>query len=133
VLDAKLTGSFLLLAAFKSNMLRASGPLEVRLGIFLMPCRGSLMRLFQVLTSTFALLGMLSGTAFAQEVDEDSGRAIKYKERTEIDFDSVDVSGDLIKPQGMLLMDVKRKQFNPLIRLREDFNEEMKQSVDEVK
>jgi hypothetical protein len=91
------------------------------------------MRLFQVLTSTFALLGMLSGTAFAQEVDEDSGRAIKYKERTEIDFDSVDVSGDLIKPQGMLLMDVKRKQFNPLIRLREDFNEEMKQSVDEVK
>jgi hypothetical protein len=79
------------------------------------------------------MFGLLSGTALGQETDEDSGRAIKYKERTEIDFDSVDVSGDLIKPQGMLLMDVKRKQFNPLIRLREDFNEEMKQSVDEVK
>ena len=30
-------------------------------------------------------------------------------------------------------MDAKRIQFNPLIRLRENFDVEMKQSVDEVK
>jgi hypothetical protein len=91
------------------------------------------MRSLKLVASSLAVFGLLSGPALAQDVDEDSGRAIKYKARTEIDFEGVDVSGDLIKPSGMLLMDVKRKQFNPLIRLREDFNTEMKQSVDEVK
>ncbi len=45
----------------------------------------------------------------------------------------MDVSGELQKPSGMLLLDRKKADFNPLIRLRENFNEEMKQSVDEVK
>lgn len=76
----------------------------------------------------------LASTAFAQEeVDEETGRRIKYSERTEIDFESVDVSGELVKPEGSLLLDRKRASFNPLIRLREDFNEEMKNSVDEIK
>jgi hypothetical protein len=79
-----------------------------------------------------ALLLSFSTAAFAQEEDE-SGRQVKYKERTEIDFEGVDVSGELIKPEGALLMDVKRNQFNPLIRLRENFALEMKQSIDEVK
>jgi hypothetical protein len=133
VIDAKLTGTSLLLASFKSNMLRAFSMLKARSGVFTTSGWRSHMRLLKRLASTLTMFGLLSGTALGQEMDEDSGWAIKYKERTEIDFDSVDVSGDLIKPQGMLLMDVKRKQFNPLIRLREDFNEEMKQSVDEVK
>lgn len=77
------------------------------------------------------LLGLLaSGSAFAQD---DDTRQIKYKERTEIDFEGVDVSGELVKPAGALLMDVKRNQFNPLIRLRQNFDVEMRQSVDEVK
>jgi len=88
---------------------------------------------FKLVLSCMVLSGLTSGAALAQEIDEETGRAIKYKERTEIDFEGVDVTGDLIKPQGMLLMDVKRKQFNPLIRLRENFDEEMQQSVDEVK
>ena len=133
VIDAKLTGTCLLLASFKSNMLRAFSMLKARSDVFTTSGWRSNMRLLKRLASTITMFGLLTGTAFGQETDEDSGRAIKYKQRTEIDFDSVDVSGDLIKPQGMLLMDVKRKQFNPLIRLREDFNEEMKQSVDEVK
>jgi hypothetical protein len=94
---------------------------------------GVFMSSLKLVFTCLAVSGLFSGAALAQEVDEDSGRAIKYKERTEIDFEGVDVTGDLIKPQGMLLMDVKRKQFNPLIRLRENFDEEMTQSVDEVK
>ena len=77
---------------------------------------------------------LVSGSAFAQEdVDSDSGRQIKYKERTEIDFEGVDVDGQLVKPSGVLLMEVKRSQFNPLIRMRENFDKEMRQSIDEVK
>lgn len=92
------------------------------------------MRSTKLFLSCLLASSVFVAPAMAQdEVDSDSGRRIKYKERTEIDFEGVDVSGDLIKPNGMLLMDVKRKQFNPLIRLREDFNDEMTQSVDEVK
>jgi hypothetical protein len=76
----------------------------------------------------------VSAPAFAQDdVDAESGRKIKYKERTEIDFEGVDVNGELVKPSGALLMDVKRSQFNPLIRFRENFDKEMKDSLDEVK
>lgn len=92
------------------------------------------------MTRTIAMLAALafSGGAFAQdapaaEADADAGRSIKYKERTEIDFEGVDVSGELVKPAGALLLDRRKAQFNPLIRLRSDFNEEMKASVDEVK
>ena len=89
--------------------------------------------MFRLFAITLALT--LGSSAFAQdeEVDEESGRRIKYSERTEIDFESVDVSGELVKPEGSLLLDRKRASFNPLIRLREDFNEEMKNSVDEIK
>jgi hypothetical protein len=80
----------------------------------------------------FALATTFTSNAFAQEVDEE-GRQIKYKDRTEIDFEGVDVTGELVKPQGQLLLDRRKANFNPLIKLRTNFNEEMKQSVNEVK
>lgn len=87
------------------------------------------------------LIGLLSASAFASisfatpaiAQDATDDRVIKYKERTEIDFEDVDVNGQLVKPAGALLLERKRASFNPLIRLREDFNDEMKRSVDEVK
>jgi hypothetical protein len=75
-------------------------------------------------------LTIFSGTAWAQDEEE---RKVKYKERTEIDFEGLDVSGELVKPSGALLLDRKRASFNPLIRLRTDFNQEMAESVDEIK
>jgi hypothetical protein len=81
-----------------------------------------------------AMGALFAVPAFAQEeVDTESGRNIKYKERTEIDFEGVDVTGELVKPQGSLLLDRRKANFNPLIKLRENFNDEMKQSVDEIK
>ena len=82
----------------------------------------------RTLTALAAMM-YLAGPALAQDAD----RAVKYKERTEIDFEGVDVQGELVKPQGQLLLDRRKASFNPLIRLREDFNKEMKDSVDEVK
>jgi hypothetical protein len=71
----------------------------------------------------------LISLAYAQ----DESRDIKYKDRTEIDFEGVDVTGQLVKPQGALLLDRKRASFNPLIKLRTDFNPEISTSVNEVK
>lgn len=78
-----------------------------------------------------AALGALSGAAFAQ--DEDEGRKVSYKQKTEIDFEGLDVTGELVKPQSALVLDRKKASFNPLIKLREDFNSEMESSIDEVK
>jgi hypothetical protein len=80
----------------------------------------------------FAITALLatSSVSFAQDEEE---RKVKYKERTEIDFEGLDVSGELVKPSGALLLDRKRASFNPLIRLRTDFNQEMAESVDEIK
>lgn len=64
---------------------------------------------------------------------EDSEPIIKYQERTEIDFESVDVNGELVKPEGILTTERTTAVFNPLIKLRYDFNEEMSQSVNDVK
>jgi tRNA1(Val) A37 N6-methylase TrmN6 len=74
----------------------------------------------------------LSSTAFAQDEDE-SDREVRYKSRTEIDFEGVDVSGELLKPQGSLLLERRKASFNPLIKLRANFNAEMKESINEVK
>ena len=78
-----------------------------------------------ILAATF-----FSAPAFAQ--DEEEPKVI-YKSKTEIDFEGVEVDGELVKPQGALLLDRKRANFNPLIKLRTDFDEEMDKSVDEVK
>jgi hypothetical protein len=80
-----------------------------------------------------AALTLALAPAAAMAQDEEDGREIRYKERTEIDFEGVEVDGELLKPDGALLLDMKRSQFNPLIRLRTDFNAEMKASVEEVK
>jgi hypothetical protein len=82
-----------------------------------------------------AAFGMFSGLAYAQdeEVDAETGRKVIYKQKTEIDFEGVEVAGELVKPQGALLLDRKRASFNPLIKLRTNFDEEMALSVDEVK
>jgi len=84
---------------------------------------------FSILALSTLLLPL---AASAQETDAE-GRQIKYKERTEIDFEGVDVTGELVKPQGALLLDRRKANFNPLIKLRQDFRDEMKQSVNEVK
>jgi hypothetical protein len=67
--------------------------------------------------------------AFAQAED----RQIKYQHQTEIDFDALDITGEMVKPQGSLIVERQSVKFNPLIELRLDWNEEMKSSVNEIK
>ena len=75
------------------------------------------------------ILLLMTSLLYAQEEDRD----VVYKQKTEIDFEGLDVEGQLVKPQGALLLDRKRAAFNPLIRLRTDFNPEMSLSVHEIK
>ena len=49
------------------------------------------------------------------------------------DFEGVEIQGELVRPQGSLILDRKRAQFNSMIKLRTDFDDEMDKSVDEIK
>ena len=79
----------------------------------------------------YLILILLSGTAYAN--DEEKEPKVVYKQRTEIDFEGVEIDGELVKPQGALLLDRKRAQFNSMIKLRTDFDDLIEKSVEEIK
>mgnify|MGYP006865050580 CR=1 FL=1 len=74
----------------------------------------------------------MASVATAQDDVDDGGRRVIYKSKTEIDFEDVSVEGELKKPHGAYLLDKRQATFNPLIKLRTDFNPEMYQSVHEI-
>lgn len=73
------------------------------------------------------LLYVLIGLALGQD------RTVKYQKETEIDFDALDITGEMVKPQGSLIAERSGARFNPLIELRTDWDKEMGQSVNLVK
>ncbi len=93
--------------------------------------------MFRLLPLMLAFVGFAfsSGLARAEddEVDAESGRKIQYKSKTEIDFEGLDVEGEMVKPSSALVLDRKKASFNPLIKMRENFNPEMEESIDEVR
>ncbi len=77
------------------------------------------------------LLFLLLSLAYADDPKEEP--KVVYKQRTEIDFEGVEIEGELVKPQGSLVLDRRHAKFNPMIKLRTDFDDEMDKSVQEVK
>ena len=71
----------------------------------------------------------LSTPVLADDTEEPK---VIYKKKTEIDFENLDIEGELVKPQGALLLERKKANFNPLIKLRQDFNAEMTESVKDI-
>jgi hypothetical protein len=63
---------------------------------------------------------------------DDEKPEVIYKKRTEIDFEALELEGELVKPQGNLILERKRAVFNPLIKLKEDFNTEITDSVKNI-
>jgi len=79
------------------------------------------------------ILSMTLLPGHASAGDEEEDRKITYKQKTEIDFEGLEIEGVLQKPQSALVLERKKANFNPLIKLRTDWNEEIAQSTDEVK
>ena len=65
----------------------------------------------------------------AQETEEPK---VKYQKETVIDFEGLEIEGELVRPQGNLILERKRANFNPLIRLRQDFDAEVSESSKEI-
>ncbi len=78
------------------------------------------------------ILLAFSNVSFAEEPEDETPTVI-YKEETEIDFEDLEIDGQIVKPDGNLIIDRTESTFNPLIKLRMDFNPEMDQSIDHIK
>ena len=76
---------------------------------------------------------VILSTLFAAPAFAEDQPNVIYKDKTEIDFEAVDIEGQLKKPQGQLLLERAKADFNPMIDLRTDFNMEMTQSVNDIK
>ncbi len=84
------------------------------------------------LVITLLALFSLSLAVPAMAQDDDDAE-VRYKKKTEIDFEDVSVDGELKKPHGAYLLDKRQSSFNPLIRLKENFNQEMIESVNQIR
>ena len=76
------------------------------------------------------IIGLLLSTPVM--ADDTKEPKVVYKKKTEIDFENLDIEGQLVKPQGALLLERKKANFNPLIKLRQDFDVEMSESVKDI-
>lgn len=77
-------------------------------------------------------LALLFSPAHSWASDEEDKKVV-YKQKTEIDFEDLEIEGILQKPQSALVLERKKANFNPLVKLRTDWNDEMDESTDEVK
>jgi len=77
--------------------------------------------------STIGILTM-AGTATAQSETPE----VVYRDVTIVDMPGVDVTGGVVGPNGAIVTVPRRPQFNPMIKLRKDFDDAVEQSVDEV-
>ena len=79
------------------------------------------------------LLLLISLAHAGDDSSDENDRKVVYKQKTEIDFEDLEVEGVLVKPQSALVLERKKASFNPLVKLRTDWNDAIEESVDEVK
>ncbi|MBN1209853.1 MAG: adventurous gliding motility protein CglF [Myxococcaceae bacterium] len=74
--------------------------------------------------------------AFAQEAGAQEGGGgegnVRYNKTTTIDFEDDTIEGDLTKPDGEYVEARKKVKHSNLIRIREDFQDKVMQSVGEL-
>lgn len=78
------------------------------------------------------MLGLFLMINLANAADDTEGKVV-YKQKTEIDFEDLEIEGVLERPSSSLIQDRKSAKFNPLIKLRENWDPEIDQSIGDIK
>jgi len=78
------------------------------------------------------LLALVFNTSLAAD-DAPAGQKVFYNPKTEIDFEELEIEGILQKPQSSIVIERKKANFNPLIKLRSNWNDEISESIEEIK
>lgn len=76
------------------------------------------------------MIFLIANLALAADDPEDK---VVYKQKTEIDFEDLEIEGALERPSSALIQDRKSAKFNPLIKLRENWDPEIDQSIGDIK
>lgn len=81
------------------------------------------------------ILGAMTfaGPAMAQEDDADGDVKVIYKNNQLINFEGLDVEGEIKKPAGSYLLERKKSNFSPLIKFRQNWDDEAIQSLHQKK
>jgi hypothetical protein len=95
-------------------------------------------------TATAALLVLLgaAGSARAEDakapttttktrVVQEADKTV-YRKKSVVDFNEVNVEGDLTKPEGSYVINRRKSGFDSRIRVRADFSPELQKSVDHL-
>lgn len=86
--------------------------------------------MFYFIIAIFSIMG----SAFADDSDlEESDRKVVYKQKTEIDFESLDVEATIQRPQSSLILERKKSAFNPLVKIRSDWDDLIQEGIGEAK
>jgi hypothetical protein len=78
------------------------------------------------------LLMALAAPCAALAGDEGGKGNVKYARHTEINFEDDTIEGDLTKPDGEYVEARKKVKHSNLIRIREEFQDKVMQSVGEL-
>lgn len=86
------------------------------------------------MTLVLSLVSLLA-PVFAAEPAEPTSAAsnVRYQAVTDLTFEELDLTAKLLRPENVLVLERRRATFNPLIRLRADFDAEMTESLDLVR
>ena len=83
---------------------------------------------------SFSIATIALSFANAQSIDTNDTEVIQYKSITELEFgDELSIDASLISPNGTVVPEAIRPQFNPMLLIRMGFQSELIQSVDLIK
>ena len=72
--------------------------------------------------------------ANAQSMDANAPDNVQYKDIIEIEFgEELNINGEIVSPNGSVVSEAFRPDFNPLLSLRMDFQQELNRSVSLIK
>lgn len=85
----------------------------------------------KILLSVAVVMGMgLAQSAWAQSTDSEEG--VIYKKKTVVSFGDDTIDGDLTRPDGAYVESRKRVRHSNLIKIRDNFDEKIFNSVSKI-
>src|SRR5580658_570900 len=82
--------------------------------------------------TVLSVTALASTVALAQDnVIHEADKTV-FKKKTVIDFNDVTLEGDLTKPEGSYILNRRKTRFGSLIKLRDNFNDELRRSSDNL-
>lgn len=88
-----------------------------------------LVRLVAVAAVAVGAVALARPSVAQERVVQEADRTI-YRKKTVIDFTGVTLEGELKKPEGSLMLHRGKTEFDSLIKLRGDFQQELEKSVE---